>query len=147
MGGEKMFVYVHAKLFWRAIYYANPRPDARYKSESRSHRGLVSQSTCIICEYKLATKIVIQLLIHPCTCEMDSFIFAAMIQLKFASTTRTSFTNVPSKEKQTEKNDSIALGIAYHDYYYLFFTNNQVAYQIPQTCSYTLQCCQFSCQL
>ena len=39
-GVEKSFVDVHARLLWRAIYSAKPRPDAGSQSGSRSSRGL-----------------------------------------------------------------------------------------------------------
>ena len=58
-GGEKLFVDVREKLFWPAIYCANPRPNARSQSGSRSYRGLGSQALRIICEYDLVTVIVI----------------------------------------------------------------------------------------
>ena len=95
-GRQNSFARVRAKLFWREIYCANPRPEPNSHSVSMSHMGLGRRYSHIIHEYDLATAILVRLLIQPRTCKMGSYIFSAMIQLKFASTTRASFLSMPS---------------------------------------------------
>ena len=91
MGDKKTFADVRMKLFWRAIYCANPRPNARSHFGSRYHRGLWGWNPRIICEYYLATAIATRPLIQTWTCKIGLSIFPAMIWIKFASTTRASF--------------------------------------------------------
>ena len=73
-GGKKMFADVRAKLFLRTIYCAKPRPDVGSQYGFWSCRGLGNWYPRIICEYDIATAILIQLLIQPHTCKMGSFI-------------------------------------------------------------------------
>ena len=54
-------------------------------------------------DYELETAVIMQPFIQPCTCKMGSSIFAAIIQLKFASTTRDSLPSMPPTERKTEK--------------------------------------------
>ena len=96
----KSFFLVCAKMFWRAIYCANPRPEPYYQSGSLSHRVLVRQDPLIIHEYYLATAIVIQPLTQPRTCKIGSSIFSATRKPEFASTTRVSFPIMPSTERK-----------------------------------------------
>ena len=102
-GGKNKCADVRGKLFWRAIYFANPRPDVGSQSSSRSRRGLGSQAPRIICEYDFVTAIVIRPLIHPRTCEMGSSIFAAMSRLKFASMTSASLPSMSSTERKNRE--------------------------------------------
>ena len=95
---QKSFVRVCAKLFWRKIYCANPIPETDSQSVSIYHIGLGRQDPRIICEYDLATAIAIRPLTHTHRWEMGSSIFDAMSWLKFASTTRESFTRIPPTE-------------------------------------------------
>ena len=97
--GRNNFVRVCAELFWRATYYANPRPETDYQSGYLSLRGLGRRYTWTMWDYDLTTTIVIQLLNQPRKCEMGSSIFSAMSQLKFVSMTRASFTRIPSTER------------------------------------------------
>ena len=90
---------VHAKLFWHAIYFANPRPNIEYHSGSRSLRGLGRRSMQIMQDYDLVNMITIRKLTQPRTCEMDSSIFSAMSRLKLESMTRYSFLSMPSTER------------------------------------------------
>ena len=55
---KKCFANVLAKLFWRAIYCDNPRPDAGSQSGYWSFKGLGSRYPCIICKYDLVAEIV-----------------------------------------------------------------------------------------
>ena len=103
-GGKKKFADSRVKLFWRAIYCANPRPNPGSQSGSRSCRGLKSRAPRIMLEYGLAIAIAIRPLIQPRTCEMGSSIFAAMSQLKFASTTRASLLSMLSTERTNREN-------------------------------------------
>ena len=96
---QKLFAYSRAKLLWCAIYCANLKPGAGSQSGSWSQRGLGSQALKILREYDLAKAIVIQLLIQPCACKVDSSIFSVMSRLKFSSTTRASFPSMPSTER------------------------------------------------
>ena len=96
MGGKKLFADSSAKLFWRTIYCANPRPNARYQSRSRSCRGLGSWAPRGMHEYDLTTAITICMLNKPHTCKMVSSIFSAMSQLKFAGTIRASLPSILS---------------------------------------------------
>ena len=50
---QKICTSVHAQLFWRAIYCANPRTDTSSHSESRSLRVLGSQYLRIMQKYYL----------------------------------------------------------------------------------------------
>ena len=77
-GDKKSYAGVCAKLFWRAIYCAKPRPDPGSQSGSWSHRGLGRRSPRIMWQYNLLTAIAIRLLIQPCTCGMGSSRFSAM---------------------------------------------------------------------
>ena len=90
-GRWKSFLRVYTKLFWRAIYCANPRPKNNFRSGTLSPRVLGRLSPRIICEYNIATAIVIQPLIHPHMYKMGSYIFSAMSWLKSKSTTRAFF--------------------------------------------------------
>ena len=92
------FVRVCAKIFWRVIYCANPRPEPDSQSGFMSHRALCIRAPRIIWEYDLATAIATRTLTNPHTCEMVSSIFSAMSRLKFASTTRAPFPSIPSTE-------------------------------------------------
>ena len=85
------FAQVCKKLFWRAIYYTNTRPEPDSQSGSMSCKGLGIQALWIIHEYNLATNIAIQLLTQHHTWKMGSSIFDAMSGLKFTSTTRAYF--------------------------------------------------------
>ena len=93
-------VWMCAKIFWHAIYCTNPRPKPYSQSGSLSCKGLGRKSPQIIRDYNLTTVIVIQPLTHTRTCKMCSSILDAMSQLKFASTTRASFTITPSTERK-----------------------------------------------
>ena len=69
---------VCAKLFWYAIYCANPRSHPDYQTGPLSCRVLGRQDPRIIREYDLETVITILLLTQPHMCEIGSVIFAAM---------------------------------------------------------------------
>ena len=97
---KNLFTDVQEKLFWGLIYCANPRPDAGSQYGSCFRGGLGSRYLRIIREYTLTNNIAIRTLIQPCTCEMVSSIFAAMIWFKFASTTRASLPSMPSTERK-----------------------------------------------
>ena len=58
-GRRKSFVQLYKKLFWRAIYCANTRPETDIQSGSMSCRGLVRQSPWIMHDYNRANVIVI----------------------------------------------------------------------------------------
>ena len=98
-GGETFFADFCARLLWREIYCAKPRPNAGSQSGFRSRRGLGIQAPRILCEYDLATKIAIQPLIHTLTCKIGSSIFAAMCRLKTKSTTRAYLPSMPPTER------------------------------------------------
>ena len=89
-----------------------------------SCRIMESQYPQIICEYDPATTIAIRPLIQPHTCEMGSSIFAAMSWLKFAITTKASFTGMPSTERKNGENVSVSCGSAYLDYLSFVSPNN-----------------------
>ena len=72
------FLRVFTKLFWRAIYCANPIPKTDSHSGYLSRRVLVRQYPQIIWEYNIRTAVLIQPLTQPRTCYIDSSIFAAM---------------------------------------------------------------------
>ena len=86
------------KLFWWAIYCANPKPKPNSRSVSLSRRGIGRRSPWVIWDYYLATATSILPLIHPRTCKMGSSIFAAMIWLKLGRKDRASFLSVPSTD-------------------------------------------------
>ena len=94
---------VHAKLFWREIYCAKPRPDTRSQSGFRYHRGLGRKSPRIMWEYNLETAFAIRPLTQPRSCEMGSSSFVAMSPLKLMSTARESFPNMPSTEMKNRE--------------------------------------------
>ena len=98
-GDEKLFTDVSAKLLWRVIYCANPRPNVRSQSWSWFRRGLGIRALWVIREYNLATPIAIWLIIHPRTYKIGSSIFASMSRIKFASKTRASFPSIQSVER------------------------------------------------
>ena len=93
---KKKFVGVRAKLFWRAIYCAKPRPDPGSQSGSRSRRGLGRRAPRIMRECDLTTTILNWPLTQPRTCERGSSSFVAMSRLKSVSTTRASLPSMPS---------------------------------------------------
>ena len=91
---------VRAKLFWRKIYCANPRPDTEPQSGYRYRRGMGRQAPGIMQEYDIEAAIAIRTLTHPRTCEMVSLSFPTMSWLKFASTTRAYFPSMPSTDRK-----------------------------------------------
>ena len=96
---KNIFVRVCEKLFWLTIYCANHRPKSDSQSGSLFCRVLGRRYPHIICEYDLATAILIKPLNQTCTCKMDSSIFAAMSWLELESTTRASFPSMPSTDR------------------------------------------------
>ena len=98
-GGEETYADFCARLFWRAVYCANPRPDDMYQSNSRYRKGQSSWSPWIMCKYDLATAIVIWLFIHICILKIYLYIFSAMSWLKFVSVARASLPIIPYKER------------------------------------------------
>ena len=103
-GGENICAGVCAKLFWRPIYCANPKPNHDSQSRSRYHSVMGRRDLQIIWGYDLATVIVIRSLTQPHTCEMGSSGFSVMSQIKVASTTRASFPSILSTEKTNGEN-------------------------------------------
>ena len=130
------FVRMWVKLFRRAVYCANPTPEPDSQSGSMSRRGLGRRASLIMREYDLATAIAIRPITQPCTCEMGSSIFAAMSQLKFASTTRASFPSMPSTEI-TNIEKFIARGNSYRSCPYFTFHSNPGAFPLYPSCD----CC------
>ena len=95
----KKIVRVWAKIFWRAIYGANLRPETDSQYSYLYFRGLGILYPRIIWEYDLATAIAIWLLSQSRMCKMGSSISSVMSQLKLASTTRAFFTSITSTER------------------------------------------------
>ena len=86
------------------IYCSKPNPKSGSQSGSRFRKGPGTQTMRIIREYYLATVIAIRPLTQPLTCEMGSFIFAAMIRLKVASTTWEYLPIIPSTKRNIQEN-------------------------------------------
>ena len=123
-GRQKSFARVCAKLFWSTIYCANPSPEHDSQLGSLSCRWMGRRVLHIMHEYNCAIYILIRPLIHPRTCKMGSSIFTAMIQLKFTSKTRASFTSMPSTEKKNWEFLSIDIRNAYCACLYFLFTTD-----------------------
>ena len=104
VGDRNFFASVRAKLFWCAIYCANPKPDPKSQSGSQSCRGMERRAPQIMQEFDLTNAITIHLLTNPRTCEMGPSSFPAMSWLKFKKMTRASFPSMPfNKSKNKEK--------------------------------------------
>ena len=110
VGGYYFCASVRAKLLWRPIYCANPRPDRKSQSRSWSVEGMGRKAPRIMHEYDLA--IVIRPLTHLRTCEMGSLIFPPWVNWNSRE-----WIDPPSREchqvrGQTEKR-SISRGSSY----------------------------------
>ena len=87
-----------------------------------------------MCDYNLATTIAIWLFTQTHMCRMGTPIFAAVIQLKFSSTTRASHLNIPLIEIKIQKNGSIDCGSDYRDYPSWFYPTDSGEPPLDQKC-------------
>ena len=116
--------------------------DSRSQSVSMSLSGLISRALRIICEYYLTTSNAVWSFIHPCTCQMGSSIFAAMIWLNFVTTTRVYLPSIPLTEIKTEKNVSVDCGRSYLAYPSWLFQTKLVEPPLAHICRNPRQRCQ-----
>ena len=98
------------EIFARNVYCAKPNTNTDAHYGSRSRKGFGAQATRSTLEYDLMTAIIIRPLTHPVTCKMSSSSFAAMSQLKVASTTWASLSIIPSTESTNREKNSIGHG-------------------------------------
>ena len=115
MLGRKMkkFARVCTKLFWRAIYCANLRPEHDFQSGYLSCRVLGRQDPRIIWECNLAITILIQPLTQSCKCGIGSSIFLPRVDSHMRVRLGTPFQACHQHIEQTEKIISVTRRNAY----------------------------------